>query len=158
MLLCSLTFAATATEDESKPAELEANMIDYDAHAHLGLYEGLVHFIQGSRHLDADVVKTQFDEKNQLIYAVATSNTTIPVHFWGKTDQDKPEVHAYAKKIEYFPEKHLLILKDDAIVIQGDNKIEAPIIKYNILTHHVLTQAIDGKRTKLIIHSDSKII
>lgn len=144
--------SAYALDNGEKKAELIAEKIDYDAKSHSGVYKGQVHFTYAGKYLDADFAQTQFDEKNQLIYALAKSTTKNLVHFWGKTKENEPEIHAYAKKMEYFPGKNLLVLKDNAIVIQGENKMQAPVIEYNLATCHVITHVIDGVRTRLIIN------
>jgi lipopolysaccharide export system protein LptA len=154
MMITSNAFALP--EDKNQLAQLEANQVEFDTETHQGAYYGNVKFAQGSSHLEADEAHTQFDDHNQIVYAKALATTSTQTHFWTKMNPQDPEFHAYAKQIEYFPDKHLIILKGEAQIIQGENTMASPIMEYNMLTHHLTTKANGSLRTRLLIHPDKK--
>ena len=71
-------------------------------------------------------------------------------------DKEKPELHAYAKQIEYFPEQHLIHLIGHARIEQGQNSFAAQNIRYDTLTQKVVTTSPQKSRTLIVFHTDDK--
>ncbi|MFC3907657.1 lipopolysaccharide transport periplasmic protein LptA [Legionella dresdenensis] len=144
-------------EDRQQIAQLSADNADLNQQLHQGEYTGNVQFDQGTTHLRAEKAITKGNEQNKLTYAVAYGNKENPAHFWTKTAADKPELHAYAQEIKYYPEKNLVELVGDARVIQGENSFSAPKISYNTLKQHIVSESSATARTVIIFHPEKKI-
>ena len=156
-LILSITLVLTSTlfalpTDRLELAYVEADLVNIDSQTALGHYEGHVKFAQGSSHLTADKVKTQFNEQHHLTYAIA--ETTLPelTHFWIQPQLNAPLFHAYATTIEYFPDKHLLILTGSAHIAQGDNKLSAPIIQYHLDSKQLTTTKSGNEKTHIWVN------
>ncbi|MCX7117154.1 MAG: LPS export ABC transporter periplasmic protein LptC [Legionellales bacterium] len=108
---------------------------------------------QGSKHLRAARATTQFNLKNQLIKAVMEGNAKTQAHYWALNARNKPEVHAYADVISYYPERHLIELQGHALVQQGQDSFSGILISYNTLRRHVISKSDGTVRTKLIYHT-----
>lgn len=65
-----------------------------------------------------------------------------------------PTFHAYARSIEYFPTKQLLILSGNASLHQGKNALNAPVIRYHLRTHQVITDPTPQAKTHLLFYVD----
>ncbi|MBA3536358.1 MAG: lipopolysaccharide transport periplasmic protein LptA, partial [Tatlockia sp.] len=143
-------------DDREKILELSADSADLNQQTHHGEYIGNVQLDQGSTHLRAASARTEGNEQNKLVLAVAKGNAKEQAHFWILTDLDKPPLHAYANTIQYFPDRNLVELIGNARVTQGENSFTAPKIIYDTLKKHVLSKS-DGKtRTTIIIHPGKK--
>lgn len=141
-------------DDKNQLAQLEADQVDFDTQTHQGNYQGHVKFSQGSSHLEADEAHTRFDDHNQIVYAKALSSPFSQTHFWTKMNPNDPDFHAYARQIEYFPDKRVIILTGSAKIKQGDNIMTAPVMAYHLDTHHLSTKLVGPSRTRLLIHPD----
>src|SRR5581483_5508402 len=129
---------------------LSANRAHLNNHNHQGIFKENVQLDQGSTHIRAALAITNGDEKNQLVKAIIKGNKIAQAHFWTVTAQDKPEMHAYADVIYYYPEKHLIKLMGNAKVSQGENSYTAPEINYDTIHQHVISKG-DKKNPTIII-------
>lgn len=116
---------------------------------------GLV-FDQGLTHIVADETHTRLDKDNQPTYAIAKATPPKRVHFWTQSTPAASPFHAYATQIEYFPKKHIVVLNGDAEIHQDKHRFTAPLIRYDVLRHHVLTSPKPGNKTRILFYPDKK--
>jgi lipopolysaccharide export system protein LptA len=162
IVLYLVGFAATSQlalalpEDRKQMAHLSADKADLNQSSHRGEYIGNVEFDQGTTHLRALKAITEGDKQNKLTFAVAFGNKESPAHYWEKTAEDKPELHAYADIIRYYPDRHLIELLGNARVTQGEDSFTATKISYDTEKQHVIASGDTNSRTVIIIHPEKK--
>ena len=168
LLICLLTTLPMARvlalpDDQHQTLELSADTIDLNQQNQHGEYQGHVELDQGTTHLRAAKAITHTDKHNQLIAAFAYGDPTLPlthpshlVHYWTKTDLEKPILHAWAEIIRYFPHRHRIELIGHASVKQGNDSLVAPKICYDTLEQHVLTEHHGKTRTVIIFHPEKQ--
>lgn len=143
-------------DDRDKTMELSAETADLSQQTHRGEYIGDVQLDQGTTHLRAAKAVTEGNDKNKLVVAIASGDQTNQAHYWTKTAEDKPLLHAFADTIRYYPDRHLIELIGKARVEQGNDSFAAAKISYDTLKQHVVSQS-DGKdRTLIVIHPPKK--
>ncbi len=138
--------------DRMQLMHLSAGSADLDQQAHRGIYTDDVQLDQGTTHIRAANAVTEGNAKNQLIKAIINGNKKIQAHYWTLPSADKPEVHAYADCINYYPNTHLIELIGNARVEQGSDSFSAPKISYDTLHQHVFSQGNGQARTTIVIH------
>ncbi len=143
-------------EDQKKIIELSADTADINQETRKGIYTQNVEFDQGTTHLRATKAMTKVNEKNKLIEVTADGDEHSQAHFWTLMDKNKPELHAYANSIRYFPEEHLIQLIGNARVEQGTDSFSAPLIRYDTLNKHVISQSNGQGRTVIIFHPEKR--
>ncbi|WP_174224086.1 lipopolysaccharide transport periplasmic protein LptA [Legionella beliardensis] len=152
-LLALASFKVFALDtDKNVTAQLAADTADLNQQAHQGTYIGNVQFDQGTTHLRATKAITKVNQHNKLTFAQALGTDKEPAHFWTQTDANKPPLHAYALKINYYPERHLIVLIGNARIEQGEDSLSAPKITYNTEKKHVISQGDNKMRTTIIFH------
>jgi len=156
MVLLASQSVLALPDDRQKVAQLSAETADLNQQDHRGIYTGDVQFDQGTTHLRAAKAITEGDQHNKLTYAIAFGDKQELAHFWTQTALDKPLLHAYAREIRYYPDKHLIKLVGDARVEQGDNSFTAPTISYDTLKQHVISKSDGTTRTVIIFHPEKK--
>lgn len=156
LLLCLFSLNSLALpSDRTQPIELLADTIELDANTQTGIYKGHIRFSQGSAHMEADEATTTTDKSNHLIYAEASAPHPPFAHFWTQQHEKESALHAYAQKIQYFPDKHLIVLTGDAKIIQDNNQINAPVIRFDLLDRRMLTEKTPTSRTQILFHTDA---
>jgi lipopolysaccharide export system protein LptA len=144
-------------DDGQQILHVRAGSADINQQTHEGIYLNQVELDQGSTHIRASEATTHTDEKNKLVVAIIKGNATEQAHYWALPSTDKPEVHAYADTIKYYPERHFIELIGHARVEQGDNSFSAPRIRYDMIAQHVQsTTDTTGARTTIIFHPETK--
>lgn len=160
ILLCCITLtgllvqsqAYAMREDRNKTAKLSADSADLNQLTHRGEYLGNVQFDQGTTHLRASKAVTEGNAQNKLIFAAAYGSKAQQAHYWEKTSEEKPILHAWANEIRYYPERHLIELVGNARIIQGDDSFSAAEIRYDTEKQHVLANSQGKTRTMIIFH------
>lgn len=148
--------ASALPSDRDAPIELSADTMDLSQAAHRVIFQGRVHFDQGTRHIRALRAITEADKENKLAKAHALGSDKFPAHYWEKIAADKPILHAYAKEIRYYPKQHRIELIGHARVQQGEEVFAAEKIIYDTLKQAVETDSIQGSRTEIIVHRQEK--
>ncbi len=154
LLITSVCFALP--QDREQVMKLRADSADLNQETHRGLYVGDVQLDQGSTHVEAAEAVTEGDANNKLIRAIAKGSPKAQAHYWVLTATDKPPLHAYADKIIYYPERHLIELIGNARIEQGDNSFSAPKISYDTERQHVVTKRDGNMRTTIIFHPEKR--
>lgn len=142
-------------EDSKEPLLVRADSADLNQKQHIGTYLGNVTVDQGSTHIRACKARTEGDEQNHLIKAVIEGDGIMQAHYWTLQNQGKPELHAYADTMFYYPKKHQILLVGHAYVVQDHNKISATTISYNTETQRVKT-SFQGEQTTISIQPNDK--
>lgn len=152
LLLCWFQWAQAMPDDRKQIAHLAADSVDLNQATHKGEYRGNVRFDQGTTHLRAERAVTEGNDQNKLTLAIAFGSARDAAHYWEQTATDKPLLHAYAREIRYYPERHLIELLGDARVIQGNDSFQADRIRYDTVQQHVMAQGSGKARTQIIFH------
>ena len=129
-LLLSRTFSSVALaleSDAEQPITIDSNSATYDDRKEISTYIGNVIAVQGSMKMNSAklVVYLKNGEVQKL---VATGS---PARFKQLPSEDGDEIKGESLKAEYYPDRALLVLIDDAVVWQGNNKYASDIIKYD---------------------------
>ncbi len=145
----NLSFALES--DSQEPLELKASQADINQSEHKGIYTDGIEFDQGTTHIRADRAETKTDANNKLTMAIIYGNKTSQAHYWSQMEKDKPDLHAYADIIEYYPDKKIIKLIGNARIEQGDNSFKAPQVTYNIEKHHIVSGGMVNNKQKTVI-------
>src|SRR3990167_4621864 len=100
--------------DRAQILSLSADHAELSQETRQGIFTGHVIFNQGSTHIRASKAVTTTNRQNQLDAAIAYGSAEQPAHFWTQTALDKPSLHAYAREMRYYPEKHTIELRGNA--------------------------------------------
>ncbi|MGQ3891250.1 lipopolysaccharide transport periplasmic protein LptA [Legionella sp. CNM-4043-24] len=141
-------------DDCSKSARLAADSADLNQLTHRGVYLGNVQFDQGTTHLRASKAITEGNAQNKLTFAAAYGSQTEQAHYWEKTAENKPLLHAWANEIRYYPERHLIELIGNARIVQGNDSFSAAEIRYDTEKQHVVANSKGKTRTMIIFHPE----
>lgn len=143
--------ASALKDDEKQPLQIEADDVALDESKSTSVYIGNVQVDQGSMRLLARHVTVYHREDRRPRYVIALGE---PAKFKQLLDNDEGEVQAFAKRIEYDAEKDELILIDDALVIQGADRISSERIVYDRAQARV--RAGGSGRVKITITPESQ--
>lgn len=153
-MLLAVRAAAALENDPEQPIYVDSNNAVYDERTEVSTYTGNVVATQGSIKIDADqlVVYMKDGSINKLIA------TGKPSKFKQLPAVGKEEIHGEGLVNEFYPEKNLLIFKQNASVWQGDAKQSSDLIEYD--TKNSLLKAGesggDGKRVHSVIKPKAK--
>ena len=154
LLFCACLFVTNTyalTSNKLEAIHFKAGHVTFNDEKGIGTYTNGVSIDQGSAHLRANHATTLMDKKHRLTRATAFGSADKKAHFWTLTAPDKPPLHAYADTIYYHPLKHELELIGHAHIIQGNNKLTAPHIRYDTEAERLMTTAKNKERTVILI-------
>jgi lipopolysaccharide export system protein LptA len=125
--------AAALKEDTSQPILIEADEVEVLEAQSTSIYVGNVQVDQGSMRLLGDHVTVHHrdDRRPRLIIALGS-----PASFKQLLDDDEGEVQAFAKRMEYDADKDELTLIEDALLIQGEDRVAGARIVYDRARAH----------------------
>ena len=115
-------------DDEQQPMLIEADQVELDEAKSTSVYIGNVQVDQGSMRLLADHVTVVHRPDRRVKTVVALG---APVKYKQLLDGDQGEVHAFAKRMDFDADKNELTLIDDALLIQGEDRISSNRIVYD---------------------------
>ena len=153
-LMILLLPAYALPDDKEKPVQIESDSADLSQSAHTAIYSGHVSITQGSSVLRAHRVSATGNANNQMELAVAYGDKTNQAHFETLPEAGKPIMHAYADEIRYHPNTHLIELIGQAKVLQGKHRFSAPLIKYDMLKQHVISESKERQRSTMIFYPE----
>jgi len=145
------------TEDKQYPVNLQAERISFNQRTHQTRCTNNVRLDQGSTHLRAARAMALIDEHHHLKLAIAKGDHKTQAHAWTTFTLDKPDVHAWADVIRYYPRTERLILLGHARLMQEPNTFLAPKITYDMKNHHVITSTQGTDRTHIVIERPSHL-
>jgi lipopolysaccharide export system protein LptA len=131
-ILMTLALAARPVfalkDDETQPMLIEADQVELDEAKSTSVYIGNVQVDQGTMRLLADHVTVVHRPDRRVKTVVALG---APVKYKQVLDGDQGEVHAFAKRMDFDADKNELTLIDDALLIQGEDRISSNRIVYD---------------------------
>lgn len=127
IMLLAASSAKALESDSEQPINVDSNSAVYDERSEISTYTGNVVATQGSIRIDADqlVVYMKGGGINKL---VATGK---PSRFRQLPAEGKDEIHGEGLINEFYPDKNLLIFKQNASVWQGDARQSSDLIEYD---------------------------
>jgi lipopolysaccharide export system protein LptA len=143
--------ALALKEDEQQPMLIEADRVELDEAKSTSTYIGSVQVDQGSMRLVADHV-TVIHRPDRRVKTIV--GLGAPVKFKQLLDGDQGEVQAFAKRMDFDADKNELTLIDDAILIQGEDRISSNRIVYDRARSRM--QAGGTGRVKITLVPDRK--
>ncbi len=150
MLIAVATPLQALEEDSEKPIYIEANSAFYDEKSDRSTYTGNVVLIQGSLKVLSDKM-VAYLPNGEVEKVIFYGN---PVRFWQKPKPDEEEIHGTSKRAEYYLDKEVIVLIDDAVVFHGTNKYTSDRIEYEQKTGVIRAGEArsDTKRVKIILN------
>lgn len=118
-------------ESEEQSADLQTNLL---------IFSGEVIAKQGSIKLQADKVEVARNQDGTLKSIQAFGE---PATFEQQQDNGR-YIRSRAKIIKYFPAATQLVLLGNALVYQGESKIEGAMIEYNLNTQKMKAKSYSG--------------
>lgn len=146
-------FSFALPEDTSQNMHIIADSTLFNYKTGFNVYEGNVQITQGETRLSADRVTTQNNAQHKMEEAIAYGTDKNPAHYWTILKKEDPLFHAQAKVIKFYPIKSTVVLEGDAVVIQGKNSFNGPVIVYNIQNQTVSAPASTKGHATIIIES-----
>ena|SRR3990167_6053071 len=148
LLLLLPVFAVALPTDREQPLTATSHQAELHQTTLVGIFNGNVHAIQGSTSLDSDKLTIQLNPSHQVKSAIADGSpavytTTVKPH-------ETPLV-AKAKRIEYYPLQHLVVLMGDGLVTRNKDTYASPLIYYDTLSQAVRSPKEPGGRTTIVI-------
>ena len=113
--------------DAEQPITIDSNSATYDDRKEISTYIGNVIAVQGSMKMNSEKLVV-FLKNGEVHKLVATGS---PAHFKQLPSEGGEEIKGESLKAEYYPDRALLVLIDDAVVWQGSNQYASDIIKYD---------------------------
>lgn len=138
--------AGALESDSRQPMLIEADRVEVDEGQGTSLYLGNVQVDQGTMRLLAERVTVHHRADRRPRYIIARG---LPAFFKQQLDGEDGEMQAYANRMDYDAERDLLILTEQALVIQGQDRIASDRIVYDRARSRV--QAGAGERVKITI-------
>lgn len=153
-MLMAFGSAQALESDPDQPINVDSNQAVYDEKSEVSTYTGNVVATQGTIRIDADQLVV-YMKNGDIIKLVATGK---PSRFKQLPAVGKEEIHGEGLVNEFYPEKNLLIFKQNASVWQGDARQSSDLIEYD--TKNSLLKAGDsggdGKRVHSVIKPKAK--
>jgi lipopolysaccharide export system protein LptA len=148
----SLCYALKSDADQ--PVTIDSNAASYDDKKQLSIYTGSVVTDQGSLHIESDklVVHLKDGEIEKMVF------TGKPARFRQLPDQGQEEIHGEGLTGEYYPQKNKLILIEQAVVSQGNNRSSSRLITYDSKNSLIMAgeKSSDSKRVHSVFQPKKK--
>lgn len=154
-LLMQLSFSVLALKSDSdKPVTIDSNTASYNNQKQISIYTGNVITIQGSLHINSDklVVYLKNGGVDKMVF------TGKPAKFRQLPAVGKDEIHGEGLTGEYYPNKNKLILIEEAVVSQGNNRSASRIITYDSKNSLIMAgqKSSDAKRVHSVFKPKKK--
>jgi lipopolysaccharide export system protein LptA len=130
--LVGTSYVYALKEDDSAPVYVVAKSAELDRSTGRNTFRENVKIDQGSTHITGDSATTQNDATNRVEEVIIIGNSKKLAHYWSLPEINKPELHARALIIKFYPEKQYVILLGSASIIQGADSIKGARLEYDI--------------------------
>ncbi|MBN1683822.1 MAG: lipopolysaccharide transport periplasmic protein LptA [Gammaproteobacteria bacterium] len=141
--LCCFQVSAFAVSQQN--IHIKADHMQLNVKLRRTIYIGHVLIKTQTTQLEGQQITIQRDQNDQVS---AILDVGDPAYYSDQPQDPKQKpTLAHAKMIEYYPQKHLAILKGEAFAKQGENVIQAPLIHYD--TKNGLLTAFGNKETQV---------
>jgi len=138
-------------DDNTQPMRIEADQVELDEAKSTSVYVGQVQVNQGSMRLTADHVTVYHHEDRRVKHIIALGQ---PATYKQLLDGDQGEVQAFAKRMDYDAAKDELVLTEEALLIQGADRLSSERIVYDRARERM--RAGGAGRVKITITPDSE--
>ncbi len=125
---CACPTAWALKEDAKQPVYIEADDVEARESDSTSVYVGNVQVDQGSMRLLADHVTVYHRDNRQPKFIIALGQ---PAKYKQQLDDNRGEVQAFAKRMEYDADKDELTLIGDGLLIQGNDRLAGERIVYD---------------------------
>ncbi len=146
--------AVALSTDREQPILIEADSMVVDEGKGISIYQGSVSYVQGTVKMTADKV---------TIYSVAGEFERFEaegkrVSYRQMLDDDKGELRAKARLIDYRAKQGDILLKGNAHVVRGEDEFSGSHIEYNAKTDIVNARKAEngGERVQVVIQPRDK--
>ncbi len=150
-LVLALSPAWALKDDEKQPMRIDADQVELDEAKSTSVYVGDVQVIQGSMRLSADHVTVYHHDDRRVKYIIALGQ---PATYRQLMDGEQGEVQAFAKRMDYDAQKDELVLTEEALLIQGTDRLSSERIVYDRARERM--RAGGAGRVKIIITPESE--
>lgn len=157
MLIFPLLTFADLPSDKTAKLYITSDSAELNKLTGISIFTGNVKVDHGATHVTADILTTYSDQKNQVIKAVAEGKNGRLATYQTMTDPKKPPLNAKALIIQYFPQRHYVILIGQAYAVQGTDSIQGPRLEYDLTNQLLITKNVPGTsggRTEIVIQPD----
>lgn len=127
-LLAALQPLVALAEETKDPLYIEADAVELDENEATSLYVGNVEVEQGGMRLFADRVLVHHEADNKPRLMIATG---VPARFEQDPEGDEAMVEGLALRMEYLVARDEITFIDDALVIQGEDRVASDRILYD---------------------------
>ncbi|MGE5154361.1 MAG: lipopolysaccharide transport periplasmic protein LptA [Bdellovibrio bacteriovorus] len=127
-LVATLSPAWALKDDDKQPMRIEADQVELDESKSTSVYVGKVQVNQGSMRLTADHVTVYHHDDRRVKYIIALGQ---PATYRQLLDGEQGEVQAFAKRMDYDAVKDELVLTQEALLIQGTDRLSSERIVYD---------------------------
>lgn len=154
LLLACNHFAWALKSDAEQPVLIDSNTASYDDKKGISIYTGNVITVQGSLHIESDKLVIFFKDGDieKMIF------TGKPTTFRQRLGEGKDEVYGEGLTGEYYPDQNKLILIEEAVVSQGNNRSASRLITYDSKNSIIKAgeQSSDSKRVHSVFKPRAK--
>lgn len=129
ILACAyLPYAGALSTDKNQDIEIESNSVYLDDTKNHGIYTGNVIVLQGSIRITGDKLTVYYTDENELNKIIISGQ---PATFRQLPDNSSVYDEAEALIMEYHENDSMIILSNQAKVMQGDRRLLAEHIEYD---------------------------
>lgn len=153
-LFTPLTTFAEIASDQTAKLYITSDSAELNKSTGISIFTGNVKVDHGTTHVTCDKLTTYSDKNNHVVKAVAEGENGDLATYQTMTDPQKPVLNAKAEVIQYFPQRHYVILIGQAYVIQGTDSVAGPRLEYDLKNQVLITKTIPGAatgRTQIVI-------
>ena len=127
VLLGASQWAMALESDADQPVHIDSNTASYNDKKEMSIYTGNVVTVQGTLHIESDklVVYLKNGSVDKMVF------TGKPAKFRQLPGKGKEMIHGEGLTGEYYPNENKLILIEEAVVSQGNNRSASRIITYD---------------------------
>jgi len=127
ILMVASNSALALKSDSKQPVYIDSNTASYSEKTGASIYTGNVVTRQGSLHINSDKLIVYIKNGN-VIKMIFTGR---PAKFRQLPEVGKEEIKGQGLTGEYYPNKNQLILIEEAVVSQGNNRSASRLIVYD---------------------------
>ncbi|MDH5472223.1 MAG: lipopolysaccharide transport periplasmic protein LptA [Gammaproteobacteria bacterium] len=147
LLFCLSLQAQAKTSDSNETLNIQAGSVEIREKEGISIYKNQVHITRGSMIIEGELI--QVHTINNEIKTIRIEGK--PAKFRQLNDQDE-EISAQSQQMEYQASDNKLILKKEAILVQGQNRFTSEHIIYD--TRQDIVQAGDLSNTNSTSESE----
>lgn len=127
VLLGASHWVMALESDSDQPVYIDSNTASYNDKKAISIYTGNVVTVQGTLHIESDklVVYLNQGSVDKMVF------TGKPAKFRQLPGPGKEMIHGEGLTGEYYPAENKLILIEEAVVSQGNNRSASRIITYD---------------------------